>query len=422
MERTFASLLRALGNLYEKCIKARPMKATTQRIFELDQKYHAPLYRRLKICLVKGKGTHVWDSEGKEYLDCVAGIAVNNVGHCHPKVVQAIREQAEKLMHCSNLYYIQPQAMLAEKLIGMLPKEIQKVFFCNSGTEAVEAALKLARRASGKPGIIAMEGSFHGRTFGSLSVTGQEKYRRSFEPLLPGVKFAKFGDISSLKNAVDESTGTVILEPIQGEGGIVVPPEGYLQAVREFCDEKGLVLIFDEIQTGMGRTGAFLASERIGVVPDIVCLAKGIGGGFPMGAMAAKSDIMNSFQPGDHASTFGGNPLACAAGLAALEVLEEERLPERARETGKWALDQMKRIMQEHPSKVVEVRGLGLMLGLQLDDQQLAIRVFERCLEEGVLVNRTAGTVIRLVPPLSISKDELSQAFSAIELGLSSAK
>ena len=398
------------------------MTPQTERTFELDSKYHAPLYRRLKICLVKGSGTRVWDSEGREYLDCVAGIAVNNVGHCHPKVVEAIRRQAGKLMHCSNLYYIEPQARLAEKLVEMLPREIEKVFFCNSGTEAVEAALKLARKASGKPGIIAMEGSFHGRTFGSLSVTGQEKYRLSFEPLVPGVKFVKFGDLQSLADALDDTIGAVILEPIQGEGGIVVPPEGYLRSVREFCDENGLLLIVDEIQTGMGRTGAFLASQRIGVVPDIVCMAKGLGGGFPIGVMAARGEVMDSFQPGDHASTFGGNPLACAAALAALEVLEEEKLVEKARETGRWAMQKMEKIKLTHPSQVTDVRGLGLMLGLQMASERIAQEVFDQCLKERILVNRTAGTVIRLVPPLSISRDELSRAFSCIEHGLSSVR
>ena len=389
-----------------------------ESIFTLDSRYHAGVYTRLKICIAKGRGAVVWDSSGKEYLDCVAGIAVNNIGHCHPKVVEAIKQQAERLMHCSNLYYNEPQARLAEKLVEMLPSGLNKVFFCNSGTEAIEATLKLIRRASGRPGIVAAKGSFHGRTLGSLSVTGQPKYREPFEPLLPGVRFVSYGDLNDIAQAIDATTGGVILEPVQGEGGIIVPDRDYLLGVRRLCSEKKTLLAFDEVQTGMGRTGSFLACQTMGVTPDIVAMAKGLGGGIPIGAMAAKSEVMDRFQPGDHASTFGGNPLACAAARAALEVLEEEKLPQRAAELGRWALEAMKMLQRRHPDSILDTRGMGLMLAIEMSSEDIAKAVMERCLQMGVIVNRTAGKVIRLVPPLCITKEQLSHALSTIERSL----
>ena len=394
------------------------MSTMAESIFALDSRYHAGVYTRLKICIAKGRGAVVWDSSGKEYLDCVAGIAVNNIGHCHPKVVEAIKQQAERLMHCSNLYYNEPQARLAEKLVEMLPSGLNKVFFCNSGTEAIEATLKLIRRASGRPGIVAAKGSFHGRTLGSLSVTGQPKYREPFEPLLPGVRFVSYGDLNDIAQAIDATTGGVILEPVQGEGGIIVPDRDYLLGVRRLCSEKKTLLAFDEVQTGMGRTGSFLACQTMGVTPDIVAMAKGLGGGIPIGAMAAKSEVMDRFQPGDHASTFGGNPLACAAARAALEVLEEEKLPQRAAELGRWALEAMKMLQRRHPDSILDTRGMGLMLAIEMSSDDIAKAVMERCLQMGVIVNRTAGKVIRLVPPLCITKDQLSHALSTIERSL----
>lgn len=394
------------------------MSTMAESIFALDSRYHAGVYTRLKICIAKGRGAVVWDSSGKEYLDCVAGIAVNNIGHCHPKVVEAIKQQAERLMHCSNLYYNEPQARLAEKLVEMLPSGLNKVFFCNSGTEAIEATLKLIRRASGRPGIVAAKGSFHGRTLGSLSVTGQPKYREPFEPLLPGVRFVSYGDLNDIAQAIDATTGGVILEPVQGEGGIIVPDRDYLLGVRRLCSEKKTLLAFDEVQTGMGRTGSFLACQTMGVTPDIVAMAKGLGGGIPIGAMAAKSEVMDRFQPGDHASTFGGNPLACAAARAALEVLEEEKLPQRAAELGRWALEAMKMLQRRHPDSILDTRGMGLMLAIEMSSDDIAKAVMERCLQMGVIVNRTAGKVIRLVPPLCITKEQLSHALSTIERSL----
>lgn len=394
------------------------MTLNKSEVIALDSQYHAGVYGRLKICLVKGEGCRVWDSEGNEYLDCLAGIAVNNVGHCHPKVTEAICRQARTLMHCSNLYYIEPQARLAEKLVGLLPRPIERIFFCNSGTESVEAAMKLIRRASGKPGIIAAHNSFHGRTFGSLAVTGQEKYRKPFEPLVPGARFVPFGDIDSLTSAIDEEVGGIILEPIQGEGGIRTSTEDYLRAVREVCDDEGLYLAFDEVQTGMGRTGNFLACQSYGVIPDIVSMAKGLGGGFPIGAMAARSDVMAAFHPSDHASTFGGNPLACAAALAALNVLTEEGLMENARTLGAWALDQIREMQRRHPDLIEDVRGRGLMLGIEMASEDLAKKVFDHCMRERILVNRTAGKVIRLVPPLLIERQDLAKALHVVEAPL----
>lgn len=387
-------------------------------IVDLDSRFHALLYKRLPICLVRGSGTRVWDSEGREYLDCVAGIAVNNVGHCHPRVVEAIRDQAGRLMHCSNLYHIEPQARLAARLVGMLPDGLDRVFFCNSGAEAIEAALKLIRRSSGRPGILAANGSFHGRTFGSLSVTGQEKYRTPFEPLLPGVGFVEFGDAEGLSEAMNPKVGGVLLEPVQGEGGVVTSTAEYLSAARDICHDNEAILAFDEVQTGMGRTGAFLACQRLGVIPDIVSMAKGLGGGFPIGAMAASEEAMSNFQPGDHASTFGGNPLASAAADAALGVLEDEKLIQRSADLGEWALERMARIRERHPDSVVDARGMGLMLGLEMASEDAAVKVFDHCLASGILVNRTAGSVIRLVPPLVISRQELERAFSTIEESL----
>jgi len=396
------------------------MSGTLNSVIELDATFHAGVYNRMKICLVRGEGSRVWDSEGNDYLDCVAGIAVNNVGHCNPKVVEAIREQAGKLMHCSNIYYIEPQAELAQRLVKMLPEGLDKVFFCNSGTEAIEAAIKLTRRASGRPGIIAARGSFHGRTLGSLSLTGQEKYRTPFEPLVPGAKFVEFGDLEALASAIDDKTGGVILEPVQGEGGIIPALPEYLSSVRDLCEEKGLILTFDEVQAGMGRTGSFLACQRLGTTPDIVAMAKGLGGGFPIGAMAARSDVMDMFHPSDHASTFGGNPLACSAANATLEALVDEGLIQRALELGNWAIDNMEKTQKEYPELVKSVRGLGLMLGLEMASEKIAMKVFDDCLQERILVNRTAGSVIRLVPPLCITKEELTRAFSAIRASLRS--
>ncbi|MEE8402273.1 MAG: aspartate aminotransferase family protein, partial [Candidatus Hydrothermarchaeaceae archaeon] len=323
-----------------------------------DRKFLAQTYARQPIALVEGKGAVVWDSDGKEYIDCFSGLAVLNVGHSHPKVVKAIEEQAKKIMHTSNVYSIIPQVGLAELLYEVSGG--YKSFFCNSGAEANEAAIKLVRKYTKKSGIIAAENSFHGRTIATLSATGQEKYKRDFLPLCQEFSHVPFGDIDALESEISADTGAVLLEPIQGEGGVIVPPEGYLKAVRRLCDERGILLILDEVQTGFGRTGAMFAWQLFEVKPDIFTVAKAMGGGFPMGAMLARPEVMDAFAPGDHASTFGGNHLACAAGAAAVRVIVEERLPERAKELGGHMKQRLQELKDRH-DVIKEIRGEGLM-------------------------------------------------------------
>ncbi len=297
----------------------------SQTLMMLSEKYIAHTYNRYPLLLVRGKGTRVWDLDGKEYLDFVAGLAVCNLGHCHPKVVKAIQDQAEKLIHVSNLYYIEPQIQLASLLCKH--SFADKVFFCNSGAEANEGAMKLARKyAKEKIGedryeIITMERSFHGRTLATLTATAQEKFHKGYAPLMPGFKYVPFNDLKAVREAIDSKTCAVLLEPIQGEGGVNFPSEGYLKGLREICDEKGILLIFDEVQVGMGRTGKLFAYEHEGMKPDILTVAKSLAGGVPIGALLIRDEIAESFKPGDHASTFGGNPLATAAGVAALTAI-----------------------------------------------------------------------------------------------------
>ncbi|MGZ3538520.1 MAG: acetylornithine/succinylornithine family transaminase, partial [Thermodesulfobacteriota bacterium] len=320
----------------------------SQTMMTLSEKYVANTYARYPVLLVRGKGTRVWDLEGEEYLDFVSGLAVCNLGHCHPKVVKAIQEQAEKLIHVSNFYYIEPQIQLASLLCKH--SFADKVFFCNSGAEANEGALKLARKyAKEKIGkdryeIITMERSFHGRTLATLTATGQEKFRKGYEPLMPGFKYVPFNDIKALRNAIDSRTCAVMLEPIQGEGGVNCPSEGYLKSLREICDEAGLLLIYDEVQVGMGRTGKLFAYEHDGIEPDMLTLAKSLAGGVPIGALLIKKGIADSFKPGDHASTFGGNPLATAAGVAAITAIIDEGMLENCQKMGAYFLSQLEEI------------------------------------------------------------------------------
>ena len=386
------------------------MGLSSRDVVELESKYYAPVYSRLPIVIARGSGSRVWDLEGKCYIDMVAGIAVNSVGHCHPKVVEAIRKQAGELIHCSNLYYNVPQVELAQLLVEkVLPKGLDNVFFGNSGAEAIEGALKLARKHTGRKEFVAAYGSFHGRTYGALSITGQEKYQKGYEPLLPGVKFVRYGDAGELRKAVSEETAAVILEPIQGEGGVRVPPTGYLKEVREICDEKGALLILDEIQTGFGRTGAMFACQHEDIVPDILCMAKAMGGGFPIGAFAASTELMSSFGRAGHASTFGGNALACAAAKAAIEVIIEEKLVDRAREVGDYLISSLRKVAVEFEGMIEEVRGRGLMIGVELREGQVANKVLREALERGVIVNVTSDKVVRLVPPLVIPKEDVDR-------------
>jgi len=376
-------------------------------VMEKYARYVMQTYARQPIVLKEGKGAVVKDINGKEYIDCVAGIAVNNVGHCHPRVVSAIKEQAERLIHTSNLYYNEPQAQLAEKISERT--RMDRVFFCNSGTEAVEAALKLARKASGKKGFIAAEGSFHGRTLGALSITYKEKYRKPFEPLIPGVKFVPYNDVDAIQGAITDETAAVILEPIQGESGVRMPSEDYLRAVRDVCDDRSTLLILDEVQTGFGRTGRWFAHEHYGVEPDIMTVAKALGGGFPMGAMCARENIARHFQAGNHASTFGGGPLACAAALGAIAAMEEEKLVERAERLGTYFMQKLRNLRQEH---IKEIRGKGLMIGIELNIDGNVI--VDKAREKGVLLNCISDKIIRIVPPLVITEQQIDRVVEVL--------
>ena len=388
----------------------------SQTLMMLSEKYVANTYARFSILLVRGKGTRVWDLDGKEYLDFVSGLAVCNLGHCHPKVVKAIQDQAEKLIHVSNFYYIEPQIQLASLLCKH--SFADKVFFCNSGAEANEGAMKLARKyAKEKMGedryeIITMERSFHGRTLATLTATAQEKFHKGYEPLMPGFKYVPFSDIGAVKNAIDSKTCAVMLEPIQGEGGVNCPSEGYLKALREICDEKGLLLIFDEVQVGMGRTGKLFAYEQDGVEPDMLTLAKSLAGGVPIGALLIKKGIADSFKPGDHASTFGGNPLATAAGVAALTTLLEERMLDNCQRMGDYFLAKLEEVKRRFPF-VKEVRGKGLILGMELSIDGSSI--VHDMLKKNILINCTMGKVLRFLPPLIVTQEEIDRVVKALE-------
>jgi acetylornithine/N-succinyldiaminopimelate aminotransferase len=368
----------------------------------------AQTYKRFPIVLVRGEGCTLWDDQGKSYTDFVAGIAVCSLGHAHPRIADALCEQARKLWHVSNLYYIEPQAILAEMLVSK--SFADRVFFCNSGAEANEASIKLARRYFHDKGendrfrIVTMDQSFHGRTMATLSATGQEKIRHGFNPVLEGFSFVPFNDVPALKAAVDERTCAVLLEPIQGEGGIRCPEEGYLKAVRQICDETGALLIFDEIQTGMGRTGTLFAYEQFGVQPDIMSLAKALGNGLPIGAMLATEPIAAAFGPGAHATTFGGTPIVTAATIEVLKVMEEENIVSRCGEMGAYFKERLMWLKDRH-SVIKEVRGRGLMIGMELAADGTPFVM--ACMEQGYLINCIQENVLRFVPPLVIEKEHV---------------
>lgn len=361
-------------------------------------------YTRQDVVLVRGSGVLVWDSGGKEYLDFVAGIAVNNVGHCHPAVVEAIKRQAEVLIHTSNLYYTENQVLLAEELKKLTG--LKRAFFCNSGAESVEAALKLSRRATGRSKIVAAERCFHGRTIGALGATYKAVYREPFRPLNEAA-FVPYNDAEALKAAVTKETGAVILEPVQGEAGVYVPDPDYLRAARQICDDSGALLVFDEVQTGFGRTGKWFGKEHSGVQPDVMTLAKALAGGLPMGAMLAAESVSESFQRGDHASTFGGGALVSAAALASIEAMKRENLVKRSDELGAYMRSELKRSLGPR-----EVRGLGLMIGIDLDAD--CKQVVGKAREKGVLLNNTGDHTIRLVPPLVVTKEQIDRVVKVI--------
>ena len=389
------------------------MGATTQQVIEDGQKYVMNTYGRLPIVIDKGQGCYVWDLDGRRYLDLVAGIAVNSLGHCHPAVSRAMQEQCEKLVHCSNLYWIENQVNLAKLLVEK--SGLGKAFFCNSGAEANEAAIKLARKwgKGEKYHIITMQKSFHGRTLGSLAATAQEKYQKAFRPLPEGFSAVPLGDLEALEKEIRPETCAVMLEPIQGESGINVPAQEYMQGVQDLCRKHGILLILDEVQTGLGRTGRSFCFQNFGLEPDIVSLAKAIANGVPMGAILAKTEVADCFQPGDHASTFGGTPIATAAGLAACSILLDDDFLANVRETGQYFRAQLRAIGERHPGLIREVRGLGLMIGCELTGS--AKEAATALLEQGVLVNSIGDHVLRFVPPLIITREEIDGFIPVLE-------
>lgn len=378
-----------------------------------EDAFLASVYQKFPIVIIKGKGATVWDMNGKEYIDCMSSYGVSLVGHCHPKVVAAIKEQSEKLISCHSSYYNDKRAELLLKLEKIVPKKLNKVFICNSGAESVECALKAAVKYTGKTEIISMMRGFHGKTLGALSATYNPKYRGAFQHLIDqNFKFVPFGKAEKVYEAITEKTSAVIVEPVQGEGGIHVAPRGYLEEVRKICSEKNVVLIFDEVQTGFGRTGKMWAGEHWGVTPDVLCVAKSMGGGIPIGATIAKEEIMNSLEVGEHSSTFGGNPLACAAACATIDVIIEEKLPEKSRSLG----DRFKKILQEmvESHRVLrEVRGLGLMIGLE--SRTFIGDVLSKAIEKGLLLLYSGKNVIRFLPPLVIEMGQLEKAAEILE-------
>jgi predicted acetylornithine/succinylornithine family transaminase len=389
----------------------------TNDILSASQKYIMNTYGRQPLVLVKGRGMKVYDSDGREYLDFVSGVAVNNLGHCHPRVVVALQKQAQRLMHVSNHFHNEPQINLAKALVEN--SFADKVFFCNSGTEAVEAAIKLARRYArevlkqDRYEIITMRGSFHGRTMGALAATAQEKFHKSFEPMIDGFRYVPYNDVNAVEQAVTDRTCAVLVEPVQGEGGVKVPSEGYLEQLRALCDRTGILLLFDEVQTGMGRTGRLFGYEHSPITPDAAALAKGLGAGMAIGALIATDKAAQAFTPGSHGSTFGGNPLACAAGLASFEaLLEDNFIIQSVQQMEKYFKERLSALQQKY-GFVKDVRGLGLLLGMELDFE--GKEIVTACLKEGFLINCTMDTVLRFMPALIITEEEIDGLVKALD-------
>ena len=369
------------------------------------------LYQKFPVRIERGKGAYVWDTSGKEYIDCMGGYGVALVGHCNPRVVEAIKNQAEKLIVCHMSLYNDTREDFLTKTAAIAPQGLNKIFFSNSGAEAVEAALKFSRRYTGKPGIISMNGGYHGKTFGALSVTYSEKYRKPFMPLLEGVKFLPYTN-PNIEDAIDDSIGTVIVEPIQGETGIILPPDRLLQNMREVCTKHNIILIFDEIQSGFGRTGKMWAGEHWKTVPDIMCLAKGIAGGVPIGLTLCKPEIVEAMRVGEHSSTFGGNPLACAAGSATIEALIKDKLVENAAALGNYFKEGLL-ILKDRHKIVREVRGIGMMLAVELRFD--VKNVLLDGIRNGLLMLYSGKNILRLLPPLVMEKRTVSTALEIID-------
>jgi LysW-gamma-L-lysine/LysW-L-ornithine aminotransferase len=378
-----------------------------------EDRYLGALYQRFPVNIAKGKGTRVWDTAGKEYIDCMGGYGVALVGHCNDRVVNALKRQAEILITAHMSTYNDTRLIFMEKIASVAPPSLSKIFFANSGAESVEAALKFARKYSGRHGVIAMNGGYHGKTFGALSVTYSEKYRKSFMPLLDGVKFVPYSDPSVLEEVIDDTIGSVIVEPIQGETGIIVPPDDLLPKIREICNRRNLVLIFDEIQSGLGRTGKMWAGQNWNTTPDIMCLAKGIAGGVPMGLVLAKREIIDTMKVGEHSSTFGGSPIACAAGTATIEALIDDKLVDNAAKIGTQFKEGLNRLQEKH--KVVrQVRGIGMMLGVELRFDVKDILLDG--IRHGALILYSGRNILRLLPPLVMDETTVSRVVDIIDV------
>jgi acetylornithine/LysW-gamma-L-lysine aminotransferase len=386
-----------------------------QEIIDAENRLMANVFAKKPVVLTRGKGALVWDVNGKEYVDCTSSYGVALLGHAHPKIAEAVCRQAEKLISCHAGFYNDVRVEFLQKLTRITPKGLDKAFLSNSGAESVECALKLARKFTGKPEIIAVMGGFHGKTMGALSATWDKKYREPFQPLVPEIKHVPPDNVEKMREAISEKTAAVLVEPIRGEGGVRVPPDGYLQGLREICDEKNVLLMFDEVQTSFGRTGKLFGCEHWGVIPDVMCLAKPFAGGLPIGITLAKENVMSSLKVGEHSTTFSGSPLVCAAGCAAIDVLVEEKLADRAAELGKYFKDQLEQLQAKY-RVVKEVRGLGLMLGMEL--RYDVLNVIFKALDNGVLVLDAGRTVLRFLPPLVIEKAQIDKALSVLDAAL----
>ena len=380
-----------------------------------EDDFMGALYQRFPVTIEKGVGSHVWDVNGKEYIDCMGGYGVAIVGHQNKRVVKAIKEQVDKIITVHSSLYNKTREEFLKTLISLAPKGLTQVHLNNSGAEAIEAAIKFARKFTGKKGMVAMKGSYHGKTLGALTLTFNPKYKKAFEPLVEKVSFASFGDIESLRSTIDEDTAFVILEPIQGESGIIVAPDGFLQEVRKLCDEKGILLIFDEIQAGLGRTGRLWACDHWNTAPDILCLAKGIAGGVPMGATLVRPDILAAMSKGEHSSTFGGNPLSCAAGIATLHALTQDGLIENSEKMGKLFREGLEKLKEKH-TIIREIRGKGLMIGVELKFE--VKDVLMNLMKEGVLMLYSGRNILRILPPLVITKEDITKVLETLDVVL----
>lgn len=390
----------------------------TKRLIETGNHYLMNTYSRFPLVLRKGNGVKVWGFDGKEYLDFLSGVAVNVLGHCHPRVVIAIQKQAQRLIHVSNYYHIEPQINLAKLLVEK--SFADRVFFCNSGAEANEAAIKLARKYAKlhhgeyRYEIITALNSFHGRTITTLAATGQRKFHKGFEPLTPGFRHVEFNNAEDLKEAVSEKTCAIMLEPIQGEGGIKPASHSYLREVRNLCDERDILLILDEVQTGVGHTGKLFAYEHYDITPDIMTLGKGLGGGVPIGAVLARERVSEAFDPGSHGSTFGGNPLVCASAIATIEtILEDNILLTECARLGEYMIKKLNELKDEYPNIVLDVRGKGLLIGAEINRD--CSPIVTECMHRGILINCTAGTVLRFAPPLVVRQDDIDRVMDVLD-------